>query len=1007
MNSPYRGARALWGFDRLVKYFRAGGKRPGSAARFREGGGRRSRCGARRGQRRLGVFESSEPRLLLNGLALADWGLPDSPEPAVHPDQPRLAPWYPDYPDAYELDISPLATHSFFHTEGRDIVADNPGEKMTFRGVNLTGLEYGSFFDYPYTGDEGSDYSKPWASELVNIADAGLNLVRLPFEWARLVPGWSAGDPLPNALDADYLAMLDDVVNTAAGQGLYVVLDMHDFLKYWSGQSAQVGVNASVPHQQLLARTWQLLAAHYADEPAVLGYDLMNEPVRDYPFSTNWHTIAQDVVDAIRAVDVNHLIFVEGPNYSLASHWPVDNPAPFITDTLSPAKIVYSPHVYFDYGNDSQYDDPGEDVGPMEGWEYYVRDRLVAALDWSIDYDVPLFFGEMGVPCTTEWAAMLDHTFDQFFDPLEVSTAAWQYIDTARWPYPPAPELNLAECGTLMDVLADHPGGVYEQSGDLVALPPDSLIYDDARVNPWHEGAGYWGAVTVDLASTGQIHAGSHAISVEFGGNYGGLKFSHSYGIDTTRFSHLSFWIYPTSEDLDFRLFTNGPLPDNTVFPASYEDRPSLSDYVPGGLVPGQWQHVEIPLADFVDPSEPVITGIAFQDDGEADPVFYLDQVRLELLSARDDLIVDFGQPGLWVWQNDAQWWKLHGVSPENVVAADLDGNGQSDAVVDFGPAGVWVWENNSQWVKLHASDPEDLWTADLDGNGQADVIIDFGPAGLWVRENNAEWFKLHGVSPEGAAAGDFDGDGDDEAAIDFGPAGLWGWDRNTLWTRLHTANADGLAAADLDGNGQDELIVDFGWRGLWVWRNNTLWQKLYGKDPDWAVAGDLDGNGQDDLAIDFADAGLWVWKNDTEWQKLHGTSPENAVTGDLDGTGQDELIVDFGPPGLWGWYNHATWRKLHGVNPEGLAAGNLDGLSPSGPPAGPAVAGVLPLGAAAAHDAALVELGAERETPAGDSFYLPEMWWVDARGRPGADALVSRTDTRATAAVQILLATL
>jgi len=511
------------------------------------------------------------------------------------------------------------------------------------------------------------------------------------------------------------------------------------------------------------------------------------------------------VVDAIRAVDVNHLIFVEGPNYSLASHWPVDNPAPFITDTLSPAKIDYSPHVYFDYGNDSQYDGAGEDVGPMEHWEYYVRDRLVAAMDWSIEYDVPLLFGEMGVPCTTEWAAVLDYAFEQFFDPLEVSTAAWQYIDTARWPYLPAPELNLAECETLMEVLSDHPGGVYEQSAELVALPPDSLIYDDVRVNPWHEGARYWGDATVDFASADQVHDGARAISVEFGGDFGGVKFIHSFGIDTSRFRKLSFWIYPTSANLDFRLFSTGPLPDSGEFPAVYGSRRDVSYYVPGGLVPGRWQLVEVPLQDpvdssksLVDPDEPVITGIAFQNDGTPAAVFYLDEVRL--INAQDELIVDFGQPGLWAWQNDALWWKLHGVSPEGMVAADLDGNGLDELVVNFGWRGLWVWENNTRWYKLHGFDAEDVWAADLDGNGQDEAIIDFGWAGLWVWENNSQWRKLHGVSPESAAAGDLDGNGQDELVIDFGPPGLWVWDNNATWHKLHGADPECLATGNLDG---------------------------------------------------------------------------------------------------------------------------------------------------------------------------------------------------------------
>jgi len=124
----------------------------------------------------------------------------------------------------------------------------------------------------------------------------------------------------------------------------------------------------------------------------------------------------------------------------------------------------------------------------------------------------------------------------------------------------------------------------------------------------------------------------------------------------------------------------------------------------------------------------------------------------------QDDLIVAFGQPGLWVWQNDALWSKLHGKDPDAAVAGDLDGNGQDDLAVDFGDAGLWIWQNDAQWQKLHGTNPDGAVTGDLDGNGQDELVIDFGPPGLWVWENNASWRKLHGVNPECLATGNLDG---------------------------------------------------------------------------------------------------------------------------------------------------------------------------------------------------------------------------------------------------------
>jgi len=272
------------------------------------------------------------------------------------------------------------AALDFFHAEGRHLVSDTTGESFVFRGVNLTGLEFGAFFENPYTGTPGTDYFVPRTEDLDAIQQLGFNVVRLPFEWARLVPDeWAPGQALPMALEPAYLGIIEDVVAAAATRELQVVLEMHDFLKYWSGEGeSPVCVDLSPDHQALLVHTWTLLANQFAGEQVVLGFDLMNEPVREEAgepcSSCGWHAIVQAIVDAIRTVDQDHLIFVEDPNYSLASDWSVENgKIPFVSDSVSPPRIVYSPHVYFDLDNDSRYDDPGEETGPVGAWQHYVR----------------------------------------------------------------------------------------------------------------------------------------------------------------------------------------------------------------------------------------------------------------------------------------------------------------------------------------------------------------------------------------------------------------------------------------------------------------------------------------------------------------------------------------------------------------------------------------------------------------------------------------------------------
>ncbi len=534
------------------------------------------------------------------------------------------------------LGVVPWGT--YFRTEGRDIIAESTGEKVVFRGVNLNGLEFGAFYDRPYPGREGINYFKPRPQDFDSLKAIGFNVIRVPFEWARLVPGWRPAN-LPATLDSSYLKILKDVVGMAAKKQIYVILDMHDYLKYWSGQNQQVCVFDHPDHQRLLSHTWKLIATNFRDSTSVLGYDIMNEPVRreagiENCNSCNWPMIAQSVVNDIRLVDKKHLIFGEGPNYSLASDWPVENgKRPSLIDGVIPSRIVYSPHVYLDFDNDSRYEQ-GEETGPKGQWQYYIRDRLIPAIDWSIDNNVPLYFGELGVPCTADWAALLDSAFVNFFDPLHLSVTVWNYLDPAKDPLSQNP-LNLLACNEKhqLKVLKQHLGGVYIETGSFKPTPLDSRIYDKIRVNPWDAGDGFWGNVMINFCASDPVFPGNCSISVRFSNTYDGVKFVHHFGLDTRRFVALRFKIYlGGSGRQNFKVFTTAPVSDcetkaDPEFPI-YEKRRELRQFLPNTM-PNIWHDIVIPLdSTIIDPREPIISGIAFQNMGMNQDIFFLKDIR-------------------------------------------------------------------------------------------------------------------------------------------------------------------------------------------------------------------------------------------------------------------------------------------------------------------------------------------------------------------------------------------
>jgi hypothetical protein len=302
---------------------------------------------------------------------------------------------------------------TYFYAVGRQIVAEATGRPVLFRGIAVPGMEYAQFRSN-HPGQEGKDYTMHTADLYAQLAGYGFNVVRLPFDWGQLILA-------PNSeLNTVYLSQLDTIVNEyAAPNRLYVILDMHSYLRYWDGPNHWTSANASPWHQALLVETWRLLARHYADNPAVLGYEIMNEP-NGQDGDSNWPAIAQRVIDAIRTVDQRHLIFVDGRAWSSSEAWERANgPVPFVRDAINPPRLVYVPHVYFNPDDNDRYRGARPDLALM-------RRRLEPAAAWSRRNAVPVWIGESGVPNTRGWAALLDCAFVEYYNPLGWGHLYWE-----------------------------------------------------------------------------------------------------------------------------------------------------------------------------------------------------------------------------------------------------------------------------------------------------------------------------------------------------------------------------------------------------------------------------------------------------------------------------------------------------------------------------------------------------------------------------------------------------
>lgn len=155
--------------------------------------------------------------------------------------------------------------------------------------------------------------------DVQKIAAWGFNSIRLPMHFNLLTP-----QDTPFNYSEEGFAIIDSLLQWCSESKIYLILDLHAA----PGGQSKDGIadyNPAYPNlwedqlaQQRTVHLWQTIAARYAHEQWIGGYDLINETA--YNFSTGNNQPLRDlfvaITNAIRLVDRNHIIFIEGNWYA-------------------------------------------------------------------------------------------------------------------------------------------------------------------------------------------------------------------------------------------------------------------------------------------------------------------------------------------------------------------------------------------------------------------------------------------------------------------------------------------------------------------------------------------------------------------------------------------------------------------------------------------------------------------------------------------------------------------
>ena len=187
---------------------------------------------------------------------------------------------------------------------------------------------YERFFDRFLQGFFG-------AGDAAFVRSLGLNLVRIPVNYRHF-----EDDMAPMTIRESGLRYLDRVIDICAAHGIYTIIDLHALPgfqnQHWhSDNPTQVALFWKHKHfQDRVVHLWEVLAERYRGNGWVAGYNLINEPAD--PTERMLMPVYRRMYDAIRAIDPDHIQFLEGNRYSLDFHmfgepWP---------------NVVYTTHDY-------------------------------------------------------------------------------------------------------------------------------------------------------------------------------------------------------------------------------------------------------------------------------------------------------------------------------------------------------------------------------------------------------------------------------------------------------------------------------------------------------------------------------------------------------------------------------------------------------------------------------------------------------------------------------------
>jgi hypothetical protein len=293
-----------------------------------------------------------------------------------------------------------------------------------------------------------------------NIAAMGANTIRLPFN-ARLI------ETKPYFYEEKGFAYLAKALDLAHKYGLKVILDLHaapgaQNYDWHSDSNGKALFWSKKEFRRRAILLWERVIDRFKEKPALLGYDVINEPVLAGADIAILKDFYKEALRSIKTIDRTHEIFLEGDNWGQN----IDFLKDLIEDRVTVSIHTYLP-LNFTFNFRPFYKFPGNIEGVK--WDKdRMRKYILPYYKFAVRNKVKIFVGEFGINWRggfwgeLDWLKSILGVFEEF----GFGYTYWTYKAMAHHAYP---------------------DGLYQNISNSKYIRRDGNIYG------WENYLEYWG----------------------------------------------------------------------------------------------------------------------------------------------------------------------------------------------------------------------------------------------------------------------------------------------------------------------------------------------------------------------------------------------------------------------------------------------------------------------------------------------------------------------------------